>query len=200
MKRLEQRTVMRYFDGELPPAEAAEVEERLRTDRDAARLLEDLARLSERVQDVALARAAPHDDLADEVMRRLEQELPAESKPNHAPPSAWPTRVAGVVGLSVALAAAAAVMLQVGGPKQPALPDSGALVSASPRLAEPTIGPLAVVNEPVDEQADGPAAIETVDFGSHAGSIFLVPEGEETTPVVWLVDEPASSLGRMDPL
>jgi anti-sigma factor RsiW len=199
MSPLEQRTIMRYFDGELSDAEAAEVEERLRTDRQAARLLEDLSRLSGRVQEAALARAASHDDLADRVMLRLEEEGRAEPKPARKQPSAVPARVAGAIGLAVALAAAAAVMVLVRSPKQPALPDSGAAVSV-PAPPESPIGPLAVADEPVDERAEGPAAIETVDFGSHAGSIFLVSEDEETTPVVWLVDEPASTLGRMDPL
>ena len=57
-----------------------------------------------------------------------------------------------------------------------------------------------------DSQASDPGdlipavAIEVVDFGSRNGTIFLVPSGEENTPVVWLVDEPTQSGDTMGPL
>ena len=40
-------------------------------------------------------------------------------------------------------------------------------------------------------RSDPAVAIETVDFGAREGTIFLMQEGEGSTPVVWLMDEPA---------
>ncbi len=38
--------------------------------------------------------------------------------------------------------------------------------------------------------APAPAvAIESVDFGSHAGTVFVVEAGDSVTPVVWLADD-----------
>ena len=48
------------------------------------------------------------------------------------------------------------------------------------------------------DYADLAATIEAVDFGNRAGTIFMVPAGDQSTPVVWLVDEAPS--GRMEPL
>ena len=52
----------------------------------------------------------------------------------------------------------------------------------------------------VDPGDDGPpaASIEAVDFGNHPGTIFMVPAGDESTPVIWLEDEPAGA--RMERL
>jgi hypothetical protein len=44
------------------------------------------------------------------------------------------------------------------------------------------------------------AAIESIDFGSQNGAIFMVPAGTETTPVVWLTDDAAEDGDRMEPL
>ena len=35
------------------------------------------------------------------------------------------------------------------------------------------------------------ASIESVDFGTRNGTVFMVSAGENAIPVVWLVDEPA---------
>jgi hypothetical protein len=200
--KLEQRTVMRYFDGELSDEEAADVEARLNSDPDAARLLTDLDRLSGLIREDALTRGLRHDDLADAVMARLEQQsaAPASSRPKLVAPSRA-RRISAAVGISVAMAAAAAVMVRVRSLPSPHADGHGTSSALIPREL-PASDPLAVTSRFEEEpRGDAPAAaIEAVDFGAHAGSIFMVPEGEETTPVVWLVDEPGPSLGRMEPL
>ena len=93
-----------------------------------------------------------------------------------------------------------AVALWVTTPKAPA-PSAPAPLAAS--FASPTApvspsAPTESLPEPPDEDADLAATIEAVDFGNQPGSIFMVPAGEESTPVVWLEDEPAGA--RMEPL
>jgi hypothetical protein len=216
MKPLEQRTLMRYFDEELSPAEAAQVEEELLASPEGARLLADFETLGELVQESALERSQPADDLADGVMARIELERRPDERgeraagPAPAPVYPLPSAAEPVlpdfrkrfVRLSLVMAAAAGVGLALSrSPGRPPHADlgQGAPPSASVVFqAAPTA--LASVGGPGQREVASAAAIEAVDFGSHAGSIFLVLEGDETTPVVWLVDEPASSLGRMEPL
>ncbi|MCE7888933.1 MAG: hypothetical protein DYH12_04375, partial [Sorangiineae bacterium PRO1] len=76
--------------------------------------------------------------------------------------------------------------LPVAAPVKPSLP------------AEATSATPAPVAELTDEDVDPAATIEAVDFGNRGGSIFMVPAGAESTPVVWLVDEPAGA--RVEPL
>jgi hypothetical protein len=72
----------------------------------------------------------------------------------------------GFATAAVALVALAAVAEPVGGP---------ALVTASSSELSSVAGPA--------------VAIESVDFGQHAGTVFVVESGGSQTPVVWLDDD-----------
>ena len=221
MKPTSHLTLMRYFDGELTPEEAAEVERHLLRDPHAGRVAEDLDLLGDVVRDAALRHASAHDDLADAVMARLDDGQPraapelgqvprvSEAARVRVAPGAGrsPAKVAAFVGVSLALAAGAALVLRTSGPSGPDLVSRGPASSISaPQHAPVEPQELAAGSsdaaDPAAPESSASAAIETVDFGSSAGTIFLAGEenGEETTPVVWVMDEPGPSTGRMEPL
>ncbi len=67
-------------------------------------------------------------------------------------------------------------------------------------VSETVPAPAAVEAEVAEPETDlSAAAIESIDFGSQMGAIFMVSAGAETTPVVWLTDDPQSG-DRMEPL
>jgi negative regulator of sigma E activity len=215
-------TLMRYFDGELTPEEAAEVERQLQRDPAARRVADDLDLLGDVVRNAALERAAAHDDLIDSVMARLDAETPeARAEVRQLPTSLdaartrrgpvtgrSPVKVAALVGVSLALAAGAALVLRTSRPETTELVSQrpGASVLVPDELA--ARGPHELAAGAADaaelaiSESSASASIETVDFGSSAGTIFLAGEedGQETTPVVWVMDEPGPSPGRMEPL
>jgi anti-sigma factor RsiW len=203
-------TLMRYFDGELSPEQAAELEEQLASDPEAERVLAGLDQIGEVVRGVALARSDAHADLTDRILERVAAEprvpaarqgalervsvrpLPQKSRLQRAAPA--------LIG-GLALAAAAALLFErVREPVAPPAP----IVEVNPPAPAPEIPEersVPALPEPIAEADTAPAiAIETVDFGAHRGSIFMLQEGEATTPVVWLVDEPGPGKGRMEPL
>lgn len=221
MKSGSHLTLMRYFDGELSPEEAAEVERQLQRDPAARRVADELDLLGDVVRDAALERAALHDDLIDSVMARLDAETPAgpaevrqlptsldAARARRGPVAARsPMKVAALVGVSLALAAGAAMVLRTSRPETtelvsqrpgPSLPMPG----LEPRDPHELAAGAADAAERAVSESSASASIETVDFGSSAGTIFLAGEedGEETTPVVWVMDEPGPSPGRMEPL
>ena len=61
---------------------------------------------------------------------------------------------------------------------------------------------LAVVNHEAVAAADEPqgAAVESVDFGGHAGAVFLVSADHRVTPVVWLSSDALPEEGRTQAL
>lgn len=199
--------LMRLHDGELSAEEAAELERSL-SQEDRAVLggleqLGDVLRASEREE---LARFA---GVADAVMAALEREQePAKVVPLRPRVEADPElpasrrrkgRSTPVVIAGLALAAAAATALWLSTP--PPAPSAPLPVAApvEPSLpAQATSATPATVAELVEEDADPAATIEAVDFGNRGGSIFMVPAGAESTPVVWLVDDPAGA--RVEPL
>ena len=221
MKQTSHQTLMRYFDGELTAEEEAEVERYLRADPEARRFADNLELLGDVVRDAAMKRASAHDDLADSVMARLDAEVPGAALPVQQAPRPLdagrprlaavngrsPAKVAALVGVSLALAAGAALVLRTTGPSRPELVSQGPTASTSaaqyaPKHAEELAAGSADAAERAAPESSASASIETVDFGSSAGTIFLAGEedGEETTPVVWVMDEPGPSPGRMEPL
>jgi hypothetical protein len=45
------------------------------------------------------------------------------------------------------------------------------------------------------EDPEGGPSIESVDFGTQNGTIFMVPSGLELTPVLWMDDDDDPSSG-----
>jgi hypothetical protein len=117
-----------------------------------------------------------------------------------------PGKVVALVAASLALAAGAAFFLRSSGPAPTELASKNPTPSvATPQSAAEEAEPVAVASADATDSVvaeRSAASIEIVDFGSSAGTIFLAGEedGEETTPVVWVMDEPGQSPGRMEPL
>jgi hypothetical protein len=60
----------------------------------------------------------------------------------------------------------------------------------------------AVVNHEAAAAVEVPegAAVESVDFGEHAGAVFLVSANHRVTPVVWLSSDALAEEGRTQAL
>jgi hypothetical protein len=130
------------------------------------------------------------------------REIPGGADREPAPalePGERRSQVLFIVGIGLAAAAAVLLWVSFQGERQTPAP-----VAKAPTTSVPTETPSPVaegapaVQLAQEDEAAPAASIEAVDFGNHGGSIFLVPAGEETTPVVWLVDDAQG--GRMEPL
>lgn len=177
--------VMQLFDGELPPAEAEQVRALIASDPAARAEWERLGRLSGLVREVESSRYAAADSV-DSILRFVDEQVGAPK------PLAFAKRRRGAVpgfvaagGVVVALAAGIALLLRPAPAPSPqaAAPSAapaGHLASAASRLAR-TVEPHA--------GADLGVAIESVDFGSTQGAIFMVTEGSADTLVVWTLDD-----------
>jgi negative regulator of sigma E activity len=222
MKRNTHVSVMRYLDDELSAEEQRALEAELAVDPDAQSLLANLEYVGSVVREVADRSADV--DLTDSIMARVDAD--AAVPPPQAPPveaardrvraledardakatrARAPIKAAALVAVSLAIAAGAALFIGAqqapdeGGERARAAPAPVPLPQASAETERVALGESRADAADADTTA---AAIESVDFGSSAGSIFLVAEGEgeETTPVVWLVDEPPPDPSRMEPL
>ena len=196
--------LMRYYDGELDADEAAEFEAALEHHPEAQRVLEGLEQLSAFVRLHGQEQAAPDPLLTDDIMARIaREEAPEPQRVSSAPPEVgrgpWRTIVPAAAAV-LALAASVALVNEIS--KNSGTP--APVVEQPSTTVERPLAPVPSGEEPAEEQvlADShPAvAIETVDFGAREGTIFLMQEGEGSTPVVWLMDEPAPAKGRMEPL
>ncbi len=185
--------LMRLHDGDLDADEAAELTASL--DAEDQAILDGLTDLGETLR---LAESHSDIDLTGDIMARLDEEPLAEVK--QLPSMPMRRYLAG--GLVLAAAAAVALWMSSSGKSEPTTP----VARRAPVVQQARTQDLGVpVVEPTpapDEESEGPAAaaIEAVDFGNRAGSIFMVPAGEETTPVVWLEDESAEGHARVEPL
>ena len=190
--------LMRYYDGELSDEEAAEVEAALENDPDAQRVFEGLEQLSAFVRKHE-EEQAPSIDLTDAIMGRIAREERKESaRPAEVVRGPWSTILPAAAAV-LALAAGVALVNELSNKPGTTTP---VVQQPSAPLQEP-VAPVSS-EEPAEEQvlaADTHAvSIETVDFGAREGTIFVMQEGEGSTPVVWLMDEPAPAGGRMEPL
>jgi anti-sigma factor RsiW len=196
--RLSDEEIARYYDGELSPEEALRVERQLPDDPAAEGVLGGLEQLGDVVRAWADVRGRDESGIADQVMARIASEDAGKgqvvSLPQR-PPARHLGRVAVLVGGALSLAAAVTLVVRSGDPVRPAeRPNRVALaLPTTPSAAPEDVPP------PSDEPEDSPAAaIESVDFGAHAGSIFVVGGTEGAVPVVWLLDDASDT--RMQPL
>lgn len=191
--------LMRYYDGELSPEEAADVEAALEKDPEAQRVFEGLEQLSAFVRLHEREQAVSDGGLTDAIMARIAQGgTRTESTPPEVARGPWRNIVPAAAAV-LALAASVALVNELSKDSRTTAP-----VVEQPSAASEQPQAPALFEEPAAEQVlaeTGPAvAIETVDFGAREGTIFLLQEGEGSTPVVWLMDEPAPAGGRMEPL
>jgi hypothetical protein len=188
--------LMRLHDGELSEEEAAELEREL--SESELRVLDGLEDLGERIR---VANGHESLDLADSIMARLDEPTEVAESVKPAPVRELRPRSNGVwVAGGLALAAAAVVAFWFTNrsheaPTVAQKPAPSVTPAPAPEpLAKEAVAELAL---PEDEAMAPAASIQAVDFGNRNGTIFMVPSGEETTPVVWLADDSPS---RMEPL
>jgi len=178
MNQAAQERLMRYVDGELDDEEVALVERWLSESAEARVLLGDLETIRGGIRSLADERGARSGDLTGAVMARIQRDQGVRRR-----------RILGIVpavGLGLAAAAAVVAFLRPHpGPGAAALETARVAVSQEPSMADPST----VALETAAADPDPGASIESVDFGSQNGAIFLIASGPEVTPVVWLTDD-----------
>jgi anti-sigma factor RsiW len=194
--------LMRYYDGELGPGEAAEVEAALANDPEAQRVFEGLEQLSAFVRMHDREQAPADDGLTDAIMARVMGEKRGDRSTSAAPEvvrGPWRNIVPAAAAV-LALAAGVALVNELSKKSEPLPP----VVEQPVAPSEQPVAPVPSLEEPPAEQVlaetDPAVAIETVDFGAREGTIFMMQEGEGSTPVVWLMDDPDPTGSRMEPL
>jgi len=191
--------LMRYHDGELSEAEARRVESAL--DQDPA-LLEELEAYSElgsfvRVWDQSNASKLASFDISDSVLSAIE--------PRRARVHSLLPRIATWVSLSAAIAAGSVLVVRSwsAAPLPPPCSVSAERAeqarhdgTASPSASAPELSVAAVLEAVAldgavarDPSPPPPATIESVDFGSNAGEVFVLSTDTSETPVVWMPDD-----------
>lgn len=181
--------LMRYHDGELSEAEVRVVEAALEQE---PALLEELEAYSElgsfvRAWDQANVNQLASFDVSESVMTALE---PPRARVHSLLP-----RIATWVSLSAAIAAGSALVVRSWSTAPLAPPGApsaeraeGSTESASPSASVPSLSAvLGVIDE--EQPKPPPATIESVDFGSNAGEVFVVSTDSSETPVVWMPDD-----------
>ena len=182
--------LMRYYDGELDAEEAAELEAELASAPEAREVLAGLEQLSEFVRKDAAAASAP--DLSAAIMEQVARE-PRRERRAEPVPAGWRVIVPAAAAV-LALAASVALVNEIS--RTPAAP-APVVQHSPPPVASLPLEAVAASSVVIERDA---VAIETVDFGARRGTIFVMQEGEGSTPVVWLMDEPTPPGARMEPL
>ena len=201
---IDRQKLMLLWDGELPEEEAEVLELRVARDAGARAALDDFELIGELVRETAQKQAScAAADLSGDVMVRLAAEATPPRARRRQSSARWRRVVPSFGG---ALALAAALLLVVHGSRHAspaphrvastprevqASPAPAADLPSVPALASDDAGPVG------DDNAAPGVSIETVDFGAHDGTIFMVSAGEGATPVVWLSDQPAQNRARM---
>ncbi len=196
---------MRYHDAEVSEAEARVVEAALEQSPALLEELEAYAELASFVRASSRARTASavqSFDIADSVMAALEPRPRVAPRPSARVQSLLP-RLATWVSLGAAVAAGSVLVVRswsapvssstygehgargsqaAASEHAPAAPPPAAPdLSAAPEFA------AALQGEEVPKL--DPAVIESVDFGSNTGSVFVVSTDSSETPVVWMPDD-----------
>jgi hypothetical protein len=168
--------VERYYDGEAGEAEAERVRELLASDAKSREQFERLGLIGSLVREAEGGRRLPA-NFTDRLMERIAAEAPPRRRKRAA-------AFAAATASALALAALVTLWVRV---KPPSGADSRSapIAEISAPSSAPSFGEVAAT-EPVGL----PVAIESVDFGSTQGAIFLVSAGVTDTMVVWTLDEP----------
>jgi negative regulator of sigma E activity len=207
--------LMRLYDDELGADEAARLEQRIVDDPESAAVLRGLQQVGSLLREAAAEQGAAADDIAVRVMACIDAEestsggAPLEAPDNPSSsgesnvtplPRRWRHAVPALAGV-LALAAAAVLVFRSGAVSHhPAGSTQASTQAMQPQEVQKPASPAPAAAHPVVADSSPPVAIETVDFGSHDGAIFMVSAGQGSTPVVWLTDEPAVHGGRTKPL
>jgi len=173
--------LMRYHDGELTEAEARLVEEALEAEPALLEELEAYGELGRFVRAWDRANASQHAafDVTDSVLAALE--------PTRASVHSLLPRIATWVSLGAAIAAGSVLVVRSWSAPPVAPVPAGAAEHAELTTGLPAPELSAVL--PGEEPKPAPATIESVDFGSNTGTIFVVSTDSSETPVVWMPDD-----------
>lgn len=182
-ERLKDADLMRYFDGELSPAEMARVEEALRSNEDARKRLEALGEMRGLLREAVQARAADATQSCDvwAGVRRGIERAPSLAERAGA---WWRSRWAmPAFGIAAAAAVVALVFASGGepapGPTAVVAPPAPAADAATstPDRAPRAPGPLVEVEE-IEAEGTMPAVVMT-----------SAEPGENAIPVVWIEEK-----------
>lgn len=183
--------LMAFADGELELAERGKIEELVRTNEDAARVVRELGVLGDCLRVSEGARPKPAaDGIADAVMAEIQSEQRTRSKVVSLSARRRST-YATVVGL---VAAAAAVVVVARGIAPDAENGNGPQAEA-PRVTTPVPSPAASSVAPTPTPVSAPTALasaDPVDQSSNVSVIVVPGEGETASSIViWLGEESA---------
>lgn len=203
--------LMRYHDGELSESDARAVELALEQQPALQEELEAYRRLGSfvRAWDESSTDKVASFDISDSVLAALE---PPRARVHSLLP-----RIATWVSLGAAIAAGSVLVVRswsAAPHAPPGSPSAQHAESASPSASAPELSaalrsmgegvaeavaaeavaaetaPAPVLDELAEEEAKAaPATIESVDFGSNTGEVFVVSTDSSETPVVWMPDD-----------
>lgn len=182
--------LMRFHDGELSEAEAREVELALEQEPALAEELEAYNELGSFVrawdQSNNTSKLAAF-DISDSVMAALE---PPRARVHSLLP-----RIATWVSLGAAIAAGSVLVVRswTAPPVAPAGVHSSAQIehseAAAPSASVQELSAVLAAAAEEERQPPSPATIESVDFGSNSGEVFVLSTDSSETPVVWMPDD-----------
>lgn len=172
----EQQRLMALHDGELDASAEAALEAELAQPRNRAELRR-LALIGELVREAEAARAVPP-DLADEILARTIGTAPRRPARDRKP--AWQRFAAAGAGVLALAAMLALVVTRRAEPQAPAAVEARRMEMPAPSVA--------VAVAPSEPEGSG-VSIQSVDFGSTQGAIFLVSGAESETMVVWTLED-----------
>jgi anti-sigma factor RsiW len=182
------QVLMRYHDQELSESEALAVAAEVERDPELAEEIAAYAELGSFVRAWGEARSAEHVDLVDDIMLAIEP--PAHKFAKVSPIRVHAPRIVAWVSLAAAVAAGAVLVARSWSADPNAARGAGAdgsvAVTTSASAAEPTEPPAP------------PVAIESVDFGTKGGTVFVVSTDSAETPVVWTTDDDESASGESE--
>jgi len=182
---LSRELLMRYHDGEVSPDEARYVEDALEQEPALGEELEAYGELGSFVRAWGEASSDAEFDISDSVLDAIEQEAPRAMPVRTARVRTLLPRVATWVAVGAAIAAGSVLVVRSWSAPRPMPP--GPVSADSSALVEPSVIPAdsaALLEDPMT-----PATIESVDFGSNTGTVFVVSTDDSETPVVWMPDD-----------
>lgn len=188
-RRLElMRIYDREHDGALSDADARLLEAALEQEPALAEELEAYSDLGNviRAWDQSNASKVVSFDIADSVLAALE---PPRARVHSLLP-----RIATWVSLGAAIAAGSVLVVRSWSapPLTPAAMRSGQHAALSQSASPSASAPEFVAVQPVAEEEvppPPPATIESVDFGSNTGEVFVLSTDSSETPVIWMPDD-----------
>lgn len=199
---LDEQRLHAFLDGELSPADRAEVEQLLARDARARAYVDGLRLMSRAVvassdDEAARVPEARFEQIWDEIERTLDRDQRLQKAPAAAP-SLW-ERLRGALRPllvpTVAVAGVAAVAVVVSSLDGTPTANNEPVVASKPLAPEavPEDRPLAAVrDEPaveLPEYTGGPAHIKRIEWSGKSGRISEIEGKRATTTVIWISDE-----------